>query len=300
MKNQGSRRNLELAGLTDEEGKLRANVRGSNEIWVPPEVTVNTWPSVKNQPIPCIQYPLPKEWENVPLEQSYYIGYDLTTAGWRRKDSLAGGSDRLLEDFIRVAEGTTQSVINFVLKWGPLWRCLLHRDCCWKPKSPFLKLETPCRWFPAEPIEVFVARARQVRAAFEAAAYLRRNEPVPAEYGLALSWAEWQWRWDLTAQRSFLAKKIEEHLGSPNLRVKWSDESQATLSIDSGFGFLPAVWLGVAQVITEARGLYICDGCSTPYIRQKRRPRKGERNYCNTCGSRGSKKDWARQQRKCS
>ena len=40
MRNKRSRINLELAGLTDEEGKLRPHLRGSSELWVPPEVKV--------------------------------------------------------------------------------------------------------------------------------------------------------------------------------------------------------------------------------------------------------------------
>ncbi len=152
-------------------------------------------------------------------------------------------------------------------------------------------------WFPYEPIGEYISSARQVRAAFEAAACLRRSEYVPVEHWLTLGCKESNSRRELRWQRFFLAKWIEGRFmlrGGSNLRVDWTDESQASLSIESGWGFIGAVWLGVAQIITEARSLNVCDGCSVPYIRQKRRSRKGERNYCDTCGSRASKRDWAR------
>ncbi len=78
--------------------------------------------------------------------------------------------------------------------------------------------------------------------------------------------------------------------------LDWFDEPAGTpakLRIDTGWGFPPAVWMSVAQVVSNAKGLLQCDGCGNYYVRRGRKPAAGRRNYCPACGKKAAKRDWA-------
>ena len=59
------------------------------------------------------------------------------------------------------------------------------------------------------------------------------------------------------------------------------------LHITSRLGFIRAVWMEIAQLISVAHKLYCCDGCGEFYKRTEKKPKTGQRNYCPDCGKDG-------------
>jgi DNA-directed RNA polymerase subunit RPC12/RpoP len=292
-----------MAGLTDEEDRLWPYLGGGGALWVPPEATLVTLPVVMGPAIedeemkPYLQYPIHDYWRQH-LDDGSLVPHDLgflKMMGWQVKEGTTG----LLEDFVRIAEGTPEKVRRFVLKWGPLWLCRRHNDCFWTLPVPPASRENRCIWQPREGVHEFQANARQARAAFDIAASLVQNEPAPAEHWRDLGWPL-STKPDLKTQRRLLVLTINRYLsrpGGPWLLMDWPDNSKARLTIYTGLGFIQVVWLQIAQVITRGKSLYVCTGCGKPYIRHKRKPREGAANYCEECGSRASKRDHARRKR---
>ena len=246
-------------------------------------------------------YPIPGNWqEKLPLKQSYDIPRyrkELEEMGWHRKSNSSG----LIDDLVRIVDSTPQAVKDFSLKWGPSWYCDRHKRCCWVPEPTFPARVGPCRWYNFETTEEFTSCARQIQAALKIAACLHsaREKTVPDDLWLILGYSESYSHRDLSSQRHALASAIQANLqpirGS-HFQIDWVNE-EAELSINSGWGFSQVAWLQVAQIIAERKNLYTCDGCQRRYIRQKRRPQQGQRNYCNACGKTASNRDWARRTR---
>lgn len=249
----------DLAGLTSEEGKVQAYVGGGGAIWVPPSVDIapsfslNQWERRYEWwevPEPCLVYPLPPSWGNVVSSYSFHFDgapygsrevlcllCELEEIGWTFREDTEG----LLEDFIAIADGTPERIRRFALKWGPLWKCVDHRDCFW---TPFASLPPPglpeCSWVRAEPLSAFRERAAQAKAAFDAAAYLLDDKPAPVECWRALGWTKGEEKLDVPLQRFFLASTINAYLtlpGRTSLYVTWGRDPKASLTVDFGLGF---------------------------------------------------------------
>jgi hypothetical protein len=67
------------------------------------------------------------------------------------------------------------------------------------------------------------------------------------------------------------------------------------LRIASQLGFLRAVWIEIAQLISGVHLLYCCDGCREFYKRMGPKPKEGQKNYCPKCGMEGGYKVAKRQ-----
>jgi hypothetical protein len=248
-------------------------------------------------------------------------------AGWIKKMS----TEDLLDDFLSLSTGKPEKVKAFALKWGPLWYCQTHRTCIWGVfSSHHLDEDGRCYWLASEPIAAFSREAKRLKAALTIAGGLNADPPriAPDEIWEDLIWEdnlenyidgpprlevqiqgryvpvttpdeEEVTRQEVTvlAQRVYLSLKINEFLadlGGPGLRIDWSTSPRAKLSLHTGWGFLSAAWVQAIQLITEVRNLYTCDGCNRSYFRAKKRPAPGKSNYCDECGNRAAKKNWAR------
>ena len=66
----------------------------------------------------------------------------------------------------------------------------------------------------------------------------------------------------------------------------------------SPIGFLPVVWMEMAQILSGGKGLYECPSCHV-FFTPKRRPRTGQPPYCDPCkqGNKGSSKLYQRRRR---
>ena len=125
MSSTSDQKQYELAGLTDEEGKLRAYVHGKSEIWVPPTVSMKQLDSYhrmttqergtmmgldllsssaersgtsKSPSSPSyLSFPISKNWqEKMPLKTSYDITHRKELAA--RGKSLPWGQSALFRN----------------------------------------------------------------------------------------------------------------------------------------------------------------------------------------------------------
>src|SRR5438132_12997382 len=126
-----SRMELELAGVTDEQGRVRAFLERRGGIWSPPDVaTVDEF----------VCYPWPKDSRELSGRQ-HGISLALEDDGWKKHDNTQG----LLTDFANLPSPEANhrrasgKVRDFVMKWGPLWLCSKHHrrhHCCfWDPQG---------------------------------------------------------------------------------------------------------------------------------------------------------------------
>ena len=70
--------------------------------------------------------------------------------------------------------------------------------------------------------------------------------------------------------------------------MRWGRESaRFGLEIDYRGAMLSAVGLQLALTISNSASLYMCSGCGIPYARSldKRRPKTGQSNFCDECGT---------------
>ena len=207
----------------------------------------------------------------------------------------------LLKDFRSLAHKAQSPNIGkrvraFAAKWGPLWLCQNpdHGDCLFSSDA-YWRTKSPCRLFFREEVQAFVRKACQADAVLEAAIRLQQMEPVPEELWVKMNpmtdWTgELHSQNPLGSQAFYLSEVINRHLKAPSglsIGISWGMGFRLTLRLSTQFGFLAAVWLEIAQTIAQARGLFWCDECWRPYVRKGRKPKRGERNYCPTCGERG-------------
>jgi len=291
-------------------------------------------------PTPTLLYSIPESWQLAVIDERWpAVVIDasmpaLKDVGW----TVCHKTDGLLEDFLRLAredvdqhtldEKTVQAVRAFAKTWGPLWRCANdgHWDCHWTSSSATgqkhyygiirelsnaeLSQFDPnpfCSWAPQEEVLEFVRKATEAKAVLDLAAYVRADAttPIPAkplrmlrerppeQRNAQLPWARW-----------VISSIVNSYLWSRNglsLELAWDEGQQSSLSLSSGVGFIHAVWVKIAQILSDAKGVYWCDGCGRPYIRTERKPQTGRRNYCPDCGTRGdfraAKRLWAGRRR---
>jgi len=90
-----------------------------------------------------------------------------------------------------------------------------------------------------------------------------------------------------------ISDMINEWLGDAGvaLELNWTgNEPRLILTGGRAFGAL-----GVQLLLAvTANNLAVCDGCKLPYLREGRKPQKGRRNFCRTCGKKAAWKMQAR------
>jgi hypothetical protein len=95
---------------------------------------------------------------------------------------------------------------------------------------------------------------------------------------------------------------VNEWLGDAGVRLELNwDRQEPTLTLTGGgvFGALGIQLLTAVTSYTRA----VCSGCGIPYLRQGRNPKRGQRNFCDTCVSNGvpnrlRQRDWQNKKRK--
>jgi hypothetical protein len=310
----------QLAGLTNEDGDLRTLLGSDSIFFLPPDVSIEESGS-SEKVLLSIKYPVPARFmvpmihraTNDELEGKLSLS-SLAKNGWKKKKDSTG----VLRDFLKLTEGVPQDVKNFVLNWGPLWRCREHRDCVWGVSASLdLLPKTRCTWFPLEPISVFQEEAKRVRAALDLFPLLWKANPEPVTdesywldlgtqyrflvYGYGKGEEKELKKRVIEYQRYTLLSKINSYLsapGGPGLGINWAGDAHPKLKIGTGWGFISAVWLEVAEVVTGTRDFYLCDGCGKQYLRQGRKPAEGKLNFCTACGKPAAKREWARRHKR--
>jgi hypothetical protein len=80
----------------------------------------------------------------------------------------------------------------------------------------------------------------------------------------------------------------------------WVDiKGSPALQLVGKVGFLPVVWIKIAQMLCDAKGFYQCSSCGDWYSRTKRQPPRNRNNFCDTCyeGNHGAAKLHMRRRR---
>lgn len=82
-----------------------------------------------------------------------------------------------------------------------------------------------------------------------------------------------------------VANKYVAALGQPASSLTCPDGPRPPqFDIASSLGFLRVVWLEIIRLLSGTQQYYRCDGCGTYYERTGRKPKKGGKNYCASCG----------------
>jgi transposase-like protein len=85
--------------------------------------------------------------------------------------------------------------------------------------------------------------------------------------------------------------KQERNRGVSDFALRWDDVHQRwDLQIDYHGLLFAAIALQLALVVANADSLYSCSGCGLPYIRsrERKRPKRGWANYCESCSKEGT------------
>ena len=228
---------------------------------------------------PALSFPAKREWyEGVkwPSKRSF-------------PDWLSVGIDpvKALESFLRIK--TVYDAQLFAQRYGPMWLCHKHSDRrpvrCYL--SPFSNLhEYGCVWSNIETVEEWFLLSRQMSALLSVSAELRGGGHLTA--------ADWQamthghtttWKPPHEQEGDFVRVLINRELVRFRIGPLLSRDLQFVLS--ASVGILPVLWLQLAIWCAGGRTLAVCSGCSLPYVRRHRAPRRGQRNYCQSCNSSG-------------
>jgi len=288
------------AGLLDNDGKFNAYLHQGAYLIIPPFVEVISLPDSFGEEQPYVIYPVPSTWIHpYPYTSAFPPPHlELGQNGWNRKSKNEG----VLDDFIKLANAKSHEVKHFVEKWGPMWHCTEHLWCICQSSVQ----ERHCSWSVEEPISLFTSRARQVQTVLDVVSSLKNGDIAAPEKISKL-----YYRFDLSKTENLHDPKVQwekvERLifqwlnvlpGGPTIELsRTSTEHQ--MIIRPGNGFLRHVWFQVAQAISGTGKLYTCSGCANAYIRRRKKPKRGNNNYCPDCAKNNlaSKRDSKRRQR---
>ncbi len=305
-----NRADFGLAELTDiGKGCLSSSLGARGGIWVPPEAKLEF---VEEKP--HIFYPVPQNWPStISIQQLNFE--ELKKLGWTYKEN----TDRLLDDFIALANATPNKVLKFVKKWGPLWACVSHSthkaDLAGVMGVEIVSFIHPvgplhgdaalgfswCSWVPAEDVSTFVREAKRAKAALSIYTCLKlKKEEDPTDWATLGFVGKLKFADTASAEekkfikKMFLCRFVESRLNEVGFSI---DPQNLKLQIVSDLGFIRAAWLQLAQAMTGMRGVYVCDGCGKVYVRALKKPAEGKFNFCPECGKKGAKRAYYRRKK---
>ena len=213
----------------------------------------------------------------------------------------------LLQQFLNLADAPAEQILRYALRYGVLGICehdlpSSHNPTC-KPLS-----RDPDHHFHYEPIEAWRRFSGEARALLNIAAMLHHGKPGADEDWAAFSAATGRRRpiprsehpsgylpgLDWTSNEvEAVAERVNEWLSMSNIRphFRWyAVESIPSIRLateTSQHGLFAALAIQLMLAISRADGLAICSACSNSYF-PKRRPRVGQRHYCEACGRRAA------------
>ncbi|HHV52378.1 MAG TPA: hypothetical protein GXX52_02680 [Synergistaceae bacterium] len=283
-------------------------------IWVPLETKLGELENNKGKKEAYIFYPVPERWPStISIQQLNFE--ELANFGWVYKES----TKKLLDDFIALSNATPNKVLKFAQRWGPLWVCVSHSthnpdsmDVMGVEIVSFVHPVGPlhgdlrhgltwCSWTPAEAVMSFVREAKRVKAALSIYTCLKleKEEDVTNWATLGFS-GKLKFNNNTSVKEKRFIKKtllcrfIESRLSEIGFSI---DPTSLKLKLVSDLGFIRAVWLQVAQAMTQMRGIYVCDSCGEVYVRALKKPVAGKLNFCPDCGKKGSKRAYYRRKK---
>jgi len=298
-------------GLTSVDGIVRQFLEEHGTILVPPDETV--FCKEKNGEL-LIVFPTFKRNRTTPIPAPFQTlaVSSLLKLGWAWKKNTRN----LLDEFLKLVNAPPLKIGEFAANWGPLWYCSVH-DNCYFPISH--TLEDECLWSGEEKIETWQKEARKVKAVLEIASCLKRGDTASSALLSIVDedslWSErlevirtiypveqqkliWNGTFqeqEYVSQHLILSALVNTNLnkfGEISINLGTDGAGGFKLAITPQLGFLPAVWMQVAQLIAHNAGIYTCYGCGRLYLRERKAP-KGKNNYCPECRKGGKPKlDW--------
>lgn len=211
----------------------------------------------------------------------------------------------VLNAFIRIK--TPDDILQFAHRYGPLGLCKhglppMHRGSRYRDEfidGELVGVTDTGEWNPAvgasergwcpscspEPINKWLEYSRLALSYLNGVAVLK-NDKKPYLRGI---------------RQLFLQDGVNEWLGDADVRLElnWSGgEPILTLTGGGVFGALGVQLLTAVTSYTR----FVCSGCGIPYLRQGRKPKPGQRNFCDKCVSNGvpnrlRQRDWQNRQK---
>ena len=264
---------MELAGMVDESGVLARSPLPSETPLLPSSVELRDGRLLWSRP----RFGMPTD---------------------LRARIKGGTTEGMLDSFVKLRDGT--DALRFAETHGVLGLCEhgLPSEHNPPPLEVDLKSLSPSTWCrpqgwhedsPWEPIDRWLYFSRQARAILQIAAALHREEPPSEEDWLTV----YAGRPELKGATRKLAESgsRDEHqshiedainkwlaLGNVRPRFHWGRERAPSLRLGaSTFGVLA---IQLMSAVIRARDIYTCSGCGSPYFREGRKPKPGQRNFC--------------------
>ncbi|HWP84012.1 MAG TPA: helix-turn-helix domain-containing protein [Terriglobia bacterium] len=292
---QKDRLELELAGLTDENGNVGGRVP-ANYVVVPEIIELKS----------ATDY-----WNEETLVWKLYFGDPKT------RPQVVQPDQDTLNEFVSLAEKPPEAFLEFARKWGVL-------NLSGPSKQGYIR---PCTLSEKgeEPISAWRYYSRRAKAVLAIAARLRQGKPAPEE-----EWHRLRYRFEddspehfheliryglgahpepaipfhfkkgsaayrkeyLRRERESICSELNRWLAlnnhlerKPDFQIQWNwDKDGWELRIDyDGFLFRALAWQ-LAIAACGSMGLYFCWGCGLPYLRTRHAPRRSKANFCERCG----------------
>ena len=163
----------------------------------------------------------------------------------------------ILRAFVRIE--TPEQVLRFAQKYGPLWLCP-------HGMPPHADPETGL-WCPPcgqEPVDRWLGYADRARALLKVAAAMAQG----GGHGDA---------------RRLLQDGLNRWLETSSVRPRLDWTGRFPVFQLAGGGALGAIGAELLYTVTASHGLAVCSGCGAVYLRTGRRPKTGQRNWCDDC-----------------
>ena len=248
------------------------------------------------------------------------VGLEGEWLKWRSEAPYpAGGTTRapdprLLEEFIRIADGPSETILRFARKWGVLRICEHNLPIShFRFPIPVTRLTQLCgrwkkdSWF-LEPLSTWKEVASSALGTLKIAGRLHEKEIGDQDdWKQALSWPprpglskppsrgktkRFSRDEILEAERGLLAEIVEYWLllGDVQPRLNWGFTNAAEPIFKDpeialrGGGLFGALGTQLALAVAQTKGFAFCTNCGRDFSPEKRRPSVGRRRYCSRKG----------------
>lgn len=236
--------------------------------------------------------------QRIPLSEAPWLSEvgELTANGtgirWKPVAQLQGQSrgqpwpravrdPRVLDAFVKLADGAPSDVRQFVTRFGMLALCKCgipaHRDC--RPLNP-------------QPVEWYLHYAKEVRAVLSLMVDARdQNARIDLDDWSTVTRASAGIAYDKTPTRLAARFAIWQTASwwlaqSPtDLRLAWSQDGEPTVQLGGG-GTWGALARQLAFAVARGHGIALCAGCGATFT--PKRIQAGRVSWCDTCKQTGA------------
>lgn len=212
----------------------------------------------------------------------------------------------LLRRFAGLATAKDAKFLGFARQYGPLWIC--SHGYAWAHIRGRSRGTGRCYQRAIEegelrePLAAWRRYASRASGILSIAALLREEQPVPEEAWERLcanpmvgeKRDSWVIRDPVQSARQTVRNAVNEWLYQCEVRpfLRWNDEAAA---FDLSSSLLGTIGVQLMCALMRREHFHFCHACGQLYA-PKRRPRKGEGNYCEECGTKA--RDRIAQQRR--